>query len=545
MKYLITFTIAVIIFISGPVFSQNIIWSNHFGTDRIDGGVGKCSNIGEYFTAGRFGGNQLITSLDTLIETINGDLFLSKTDNTGTLEWINQMKNYSSDPACLPVSVSILLDDTNQVIYIAGMYCSTLEVDSFSILSEGSSDIFIAKFDFEGNCIWLKSMGSVSKDYVTGMTIDENNHLYLIGRSNYPINFDSLSCNPGSFIMSFDSSGDGVWLKNLSSYFQGVYDYIPIKIKYNNNQLILTGEISRDSALIDTLHVLHIGYNSNTVCAFDLSGNIIWAKSAKCPNASILWALSIDNIGNIYIAGTYTDTLIYENQVLNTNLNQTNMYVMKLTSTGDYIWHKVFMSNDWSLITDIEASPTSSLILTGILRDTVTFDTLQVIPSVIGELFFASYDSSGVFHNLFHSGEISTSRVSVDAVGNSYFLIQFYNSMNIDQYTFTSSGMEDILVFKYDLLSNIPSIFRNSSNKLLIYTNPTKGQSIVHIPGDLLGKSDISMTIYSMSGDIIQKSIIDTRNSEVKINLESEAKGIYNIILETAQQRYVGKIIFE
>ena len=48
-----------------------------------------------------------------------------------------------------------------------------------------------------------------------------------------------------------------------------------------------------------------------------------------------------------------------------------------------------------------------------------------------------------------------------------------------------------------------------------------------------------------MSGKIIQQQQVKIEQEKVKVNLEAEAKGVYNVTLGNKTKLYSGKIVFE
>jgi hypothetical protein len=51
--------------------------------------------------------------------------------------------------------------------------------------------------------------------------------------------------------------------------------------------------------------------------------------------------------------------------------------------------------------------------------------------------------------------------------------------------------------------------------------------------------------IYNAQGSLIQKQPIQQVENHIKLNLEAEASGMYNVSLGDGYKMYYGKIVFE
>jgi hypothetical protein len=79
---------------------------------------------------------------------------------------------------------NIALDSTGNV-YVSGAYSETVEFDPGNSTgdrtSEGLTDIFVIKYDGNGNFIWVQSIGGISSDGGYGITTDANGNVYVTG----------------------------------------------------------------------------------------------------------------------------------------------------------------------------------------------------------------------------------------------------------------------------------------------------------------------------------------------------------------------------
>ena len=109
----------------------------------------------------------------------------------------------------------------------------------------------------------------------------------------------------------------------------------------------------------------------------------------------------------------------------------------------------------------------------------------------------------------------------------------------------TSYGNDDIFISKHDAITDIEEGEKHISNKLLIYANPSQGTCNVTIPDEFKHEKNLTLSIYDNTGKLIQQGSVEMNEDKVSVNLEAEAKGIYNVTLSNGKKSYGGKIIFE
>jgi hypothetical protein len=86
---------------------------------------------------------------------------------------------------------------------------------------------------------------------------------------------------------------------------------------------------------------------------------------------------------------------------------------------------------------------------------------------------------------------------------------------------------------------------RTTGNKLLIYANPNKGKCNIVVPDDFSFESKLTLMIFDNKGKLIQQKVLQMDGDKILVNLEQEAKGIYNVVLSGKNKNYSGKIVFE
>ncbi|MCX7930265.1 MAG: choice-of-anchor D domain-containing protein [Chlorobi bacterium] len=76
---------------------------------------------------------------------------------------------------------SIVLDGRQLYVHVAGTFTNSAQVNGTTLTSYGESDMFIARFDTDGNLIWARNGGGNRSDEGCCIAIDNNDYLYVAG----------------------------------------------------------------------------------------------------------------------------------------------------------------------------------------------------------------------------------------------------------------------------------------------------------------------------------------------------------------------------
>ena len=144
----------------------------------------------------------------------NDDFVIAKFDGNGNKVWV---KNYGGS------SIDVLrsVKETSDGGYVAVGYSQSSDGDLTG--NKGDYDFVIAKFDSDGNKVWIKNYGGSSVDIFYSLDSTKDGGYVAVG---YSLSSDrDLTENKGSsdfVIAKFDGNGNKMWIKN---YGGSNYDY--------------------------------------------------------------------------------------------------------------------------------------------------------------------------------------------------------------------------------------------------------------------------------------------------------------------------------
>jgi hypothetical protein len=206
----------------------NKIWIKEFGTDVGNEGarsivLDSSNNI--YIAGNTNGYLNGDTPENYSIYLSTYDAFLAKFDQNGNKIWFKQFGSTVHDEA------NDLAIDSSDNIYIVGVTDGNL-----SGLNAGSTDIYVTKFDNNGNQTWIKQFGTSGIDYCGGIAFDSENSIYLAGKTNG--NFNEIG-QGSELIIKLDFNGEKEWIRQIPGNVGT--EAADIAIDSSTNKIYVTG----------------------------------------------------------------------------------------------------------------------------------------------------------------------------------------------------------------------------------------------------------------------------------------------------------------
>jgi hypothetical protein len=275
-------------------------------------------------------------------------------------------------------------------IYLATMLLSTM-----------ISNVDAQSFD------WAKLEGKYAYDYGYGISTDVNGNLYVAGKYEEDGAFFSgttIPCagNHDMFLAKYSSDGDLVWIRTAGGVLG---DYAHAMTTDHTNYIYVAGEIEGTGAVISfppsTQTLTCVADNDIFVAKYDMSGNLMWAKSAGGGGGEKALGVTYDNSGNVYICGNYKDNFNYEGTPMVASFSgERDIFVAKYNSSGVFQWVKTAGSIGRDEALAIQCNSAGEVYVCGMHSDGAVFGstTLPTANTPSGHYmnaFLAKYASDG------------------------------------------------------------------------------------------------------------------------------------------------------
>ncbi|GAA0873613.1 hypothetical protein GCM10009118_00210 [Wandonia haliotis] len=226
--------------------------------------------------------------------------------------------------------------DASGNIYLTGEFEGTTDLDPNSgvesATSQGDSDSFILKLTASGAFDWVKTFGGSDRDQPRSIQVAADGSVYTVGSFWGTVDFDpgagvaSLSSEGNSdvFIQKLDNNGDFLWVKQLGG---AGYDTGVSLILDELGNPIVTGAVQSTVDLdpgVGTVSYTSNGFKDVFILKLNTSGDYIWSKTIGGVNSDTSRDININSAGDIVVTGEFRGTVDFD----------PNAGVSELTSIG-------------------------------------------------------------------------------------------------------------------------------------------------------------------------------------------------------------------
>ena len=268
------------------------------------------------------------------------DVFIQKLDTAGNLIHVSTFGGFSS------LDHGETTTDAVGNVYTTGSFQSIVDFNpttgSYSMTPNGDKDIFVQKLDPNGNFLWAKQMGGTMTDLGTGIVVDPMGDVIVTGLFRSTVDFDpgagvsNLTAPIGTdnFIQKLTSNGNFIWALRNSEAGSWPYDQkVDVDIL---GDIYLSQSFSYTSDFdpgVGTYNLSPYGNMDMYIQKLDNNGNFVWANHLGGNSGLYCYSLEVDDIGYIYIAGAFTDSVDFDPSIEEVNkvaAGTSKMYVLKL-----------------------------------------------------------------------------------------------------------------------------------------------------------------------------------------------------------------------
>jgi len=264
-------------FVSKYDAAGNLLWIQQLGGNRevwLDGISGDA--LGNVFVGGHTSGSLGASSLGS------GDAFVSKYNADGNLLWIRQFGTSQWDEAR-----GVSADGLGNV-YVTGYTQGSLAGPN-----AGWDDVFVAKYDTDGDLLWSRQLGTSATDLALGVSADSSGNLYVVGCTASSL-AGPHEGRDDAFIVKYDGHGNLLWTRQFGTtqwdFARGV----------SSDGM---GNVFVGGGMWESLGGANAGYSDAFVAQYDSDGNLQWIRQLGTSENDSVGGVSTDGLGNVYVAG--------------------------------------------------------------------------------------------------------------------------------------------------------------------------------------------------------------------------------------------------
>ncbi|MCC7297929.1 MAG: T9SS type A sorting domain-containing protein [Bacteroidia bacterium] len=290
--------------------------------------------------------------------------------------------------------------DNNSNSYLCGNFTGTVDVDPTSgvrnLSSTGiGSDIYILKLDKAGKLLWAHSFSNNYDNDLFGITLDQQNNIYLLGDFNGTIDLNpgagifnvTIPMNSENYLIKLNSDGNFQWAKKHG--FGLLKSTLALNADKSGN-IFTIGDYTNISYFhSDSTKPVSLGgdsFRGAFITKYDRNGEFLWVKNIRAYGNYftsnqygdlVLADFCIDSQSNLTVVGYFTQTVDFDPgpgvSEKNADISE-DACVLKLDSNGNFIWVKTIESDVRAICTKIHSINSNSFIIAGYYAGNIDLD---------------------------------------------------------------------------------------------------------------------------------------------------------------------------
>ena len=475
------------------------------------------------YTTGNFSGTtKFIDANGTTSVPSNGDqdAFMVKYDSEGNILWYTAFGG-SEDDYCYGVTT-----DSDNNVFITGAFKGSVDFDPTGTgdvrTSADNFDIFICKYNEDGEYQWTKTIGSGNRDEAKSITTDVNDDIYITGRFLRETDFDpgtgvaelnGANSTPDAFLLKLDNDGNYQWAHKIGS--SSGLEIGEVVKDGKDGSVILCGGF--DSTVdfdpgTGTSELFGAGLSEIYFTKFDYNGDFRWVKSFQGDGYETCQDLAVDQDGNIYATGWFRDAADFDTGsgvTLFTSEGAEDSFIAKLNPQGNTIWARQIGSPSLEWSYSIAVDEVGDVYTTGFFYSTVDFDPgsgkTELTSEGIEDVFITKLTTDGNFDwakQVGGSGSDAGYGIEIGDNGDIFIIGSHWGTADLDPesttFNLNNNGSSDVFVLKINQ-EVISSIYDNNelASNYSISPNPSAGILSIN---SLDNNTPYKIEIYTLDG---------------------------------------------
>ena len=244
--------------------------------------------------------------------------------------------------------------------------------------------VVVAVFQAKGQTpgwAWTKSSGSGGTAYGYSVVVNDSGYVYVAGTfGGSLISFGATTLvttgNGDIFLVKYNKYGNVVWAK---SYGGPLSDGVRSMTLDESGNVVLFGDYYSSSINFGGSTLTNSGpYPNMYIAKISSTGNVVWAKSLGGNSGEMAWSISHDQNNNLIFCGQFgSDSLTLGGF----SLYNPGLFILKTDSACNPVWgYSNNMANAYP--TSISCNDSGGILLAGYYGgDTLTFGAFNLLPT--------------------------------------------------------------------------------------------------------------------------------------------------------------------
>ena len=423
---------------------------------------------------------------------------------------------------------------------------------------QGNGDVYVSRFDEQGQLLWSTYFGAQDMDKVTDMVLDASGSIFIVGNTYSPglatpgVHQFVYAENRDAFLAKFDSSGNLLW----STYFggEGSDTFNAVEISLDGLSVYCMGSTNSDQNIAYNGWQMARGGSSDAMIAkFNtLDGSLNWSSYYGGEENDFGKDLSISQAEKIFIIGETNS----ETNIASINSHQpslagfSDVFLVCLDLTGDREWGTYFGGDHSEEATRLTLEG-ESIVLVGHSGsdNNIAYGFPIDAGGINGGSFMAKFEDTGqIFWGTYFLSDRPVGLNTIAAIPESSKIlgigaalgsIDMTDIITPDAEQPVSAGNVDLLFFLFE--DNTVSTQEYFVEPLSIYPNPSSGLITINRPDNLY--ESLNFEIIDIAGKTVFQKTIESPT--LSVNVSNLAGGTYLIRAVAVDKLFRTKLVIE
>ena len=350
-----------------------------------------------------------------------------------------------------------IVTDKQLNTYITGKFTGYQDFGGIALESNGTADIFIAKYDKYGQLLWANQAGGSTNWHESGRTIciDDQNNCYLSGTFRGLAKFNNKTIQSyddsfDAFICKYSESGDLLWVNNIGGNEDDEENQIALD---SDGNLVFAGKFWSERVWLENnTYIDGILEDALIMAKYNNQGKLVWNKKLYESTAAINFCFDLDQYDNIYAAGSFWHKSYFDHDTIMAETG-IDKFICKFNKEGKRLWLKQVSGGNSIICTRVLLDHIGNIYTSGHFYDTVFFGNKQLVSHGESDIYLAKHDTSGNVEWATSAGDDNQDEsydLAYSLLDEIFLIGRFEDSIQFNNQLLQSNGLRDIIVSRFD-----------------------------------------------------------------------------------------------
>jgi hypothetical protein len=346
--------------------------------------------------------------------------------------------------------ISVAADGSGNVI-VTGDFGGTVNFGGAGLISAGQNDIFVAKYNSTGVHQWSQRFGSTMTDGGNSVTVDAAANVFVTGDFQGTVNFGGVNLVSAGGADIFVAKYNSAGVHQWSQRFGSTLGDTGYSAAVDAVANVFVTGIFQGTVSFGGVNLVSAGGTDIFLAKYNSAGAHQWSQRFGGTSSDTSYSVAADGSGNVFVAGQFFLTVNFGGSNL-VSAGSSDIFVAKYNAAGTHQWSQRFGGTSLDSAFAVAVDVSGNVIVTGFFGNTVNFGGGNFVSAGLGDIFAARYSSAGAYTWGVHSGDTtgeSGRGITTDGAGNVFATGNFNGTGNFGGAPLVGAGGNDIYLVKF------------------------------------------------------------------------------------------------